>query len=35
MDITKIIRQSCKGFEPYVAGKPIETLKRENGLKIL
>lgn len=33
MDIKKMIRESCKGFEPYVAGKPIETLKREMGLK--
>ena len=33
MDITKIIRQSCKNFQPYIAGKPIETLKREMGLK--
>lgn len=31
--ITKIIRPSCKGFEPYVAGKPVETIKRELGLK--
>jgi histidinol-phosphate aminotransferase len=29
MDITKLIRQNCQGFEPYVAGKPIETIKRE------
>jgi len=33
MDIQKIIRKSCSGFEPYVAGKPVETLKRELGLK--
>ena len=33
MEIKKIIRQSCCGFEPYVAGKPVETLKRELGLK--
>lgn len=31
--ITEIIRPSCRGFEPYVAGKPVETLKRELGLK--
>ena len=31
--ITKIIRPNCKGFEPYVAGKPVETIKRELGLK--
>jgi len=30
--ITKIIRPNCCGFEPYVAGKPVETLKRELGL---
>ena len=33
MEIAKIIRPSCKGFEPYVAGKPVETLKRELKLK--
>ncbi|OEG69310.1 hypothetical protein ATZ36_10225, partial [Candidatus Endomicrobiellum trichonymphae] len=33
MDITKLIRKECKGFKPYVAGKPIETIKREMGLK--
>lgn len=33
MEIKKIIRECCKGFEPYVAGKPIETLKREMGLR--
>lgn len=31
--ITEIIRPMCKGFEPYVAGKPVETIKRELGLK--
>jgi histidinol-phosphate aminotransferase len=31
--ITKIIRPSCQGFEPYIAGKPVETIKRELGLK--
>lgn len=31
--IAKIIRPSCKGFEPYVAGKPVETIKRELKLK--
>ncbi|MCL1971742.1 MAG: histidinol-phosphate transaminase [Endomicrobia bacterium] len=31
--ITKIIRPSCKCFEPYIAGKPVETIKRELGLK--
>ena len=33
MDITKLIRKECEGFKPYVAGKPIETIKREMGLK--
>jgi len=33
MEVKKIIRKSCMGFEPYVAGKPVETLKREMGLK--
>jgi histidinol-phosphate aminotransferase len=33
MDIQKIIRPNCAGFQPYVAGKPIETIKRELGLK--
>ncbi|MDR3257115.1 MAG: histidinol-phosphate transaminase [Endomicrobium sp.] len=32
MEIAKIIRKTCQGFEPYIAGKPIETLKRELGL---
>jgi histidinol-phosphate aminotransferase len=32
MEIQKFVRKSCLGFEPYVAGKPIETLKREMGL---
>ncbi|MDR3275504.1 MAG: histidinol-phosphate transaminase [Endomicrobium sp.] len=33
MEIEKIIRKTCRSFEPYVAGKPIGTLKRESGLK--
>jgi histidinol-phosphate aminotransferase len=33
MDISKIIRPNCKSFEPYRAGKPIETIKRELKLK--
>lgn len=33
MDVLKIIRDSCKDFQPYTAGKPIETVKRELGLK--
>jgi len=32
-DVCKIVRKNCLAFEPYVAGKPIETLKRELGLK--
>ena len=32
-DARKIVRKNCLSFEPYVAGKPIETLKRELGLK--
>jgi histidinol-phosphate aminotransferase len=33
MEITKLIREVCKDFEPYIAGKPIDTIKRELGLK--
>jgi histidinol-phosphate aminotransferase len=32
-DIRKMARPSCSGFEPYVAGRPIETIKRELKLK--
>lgn len=32
-DVKKIVRKTCEGFEPYRAGKPIETVKRELGLK--
>lgn len=32
-DVCKLVRKNCLAFEPYVAGKPIETLKRELGLK--
>ncbi len=32
-DAGKLARSVCKTFQPYVAGKPIETLKRELGLK--
>ena len=32
-DAGKLARSVCKSFQPYVAGKPIETLKRELGLK--
>ncbi|MCL2484683.1 MAG: histidinol-phosphate transaminase [Endomicrobia bacterium] len=31
--IKKLVRETCHGFEPYIAGKPIETIKRELGLK--
>ncbi|MCL2390879.1 MAG: histidinol-phosphate transaminase [Endomicrobia bacterium] len=31
--IKKLVRKTCLGFEPYVAGKPVETIKRELGLK--
>jgi histidinol-phosphate aminotransferase len=33
VDIKKIIRKTCLDFKPYAAGKPIETIKRELGLK--
>lgn len=33
IDIKKMIRPNCAKFEPYVAGKPVETIKRELGLK--
>lgn len=32
-DIKKMIRKEVRGFQPYVAGRPIETIKRELGLK--
>lgn len=32
-DAGKLAREVSKSFQPYVAGKPIETLKRELGLK--
>jgi len=32
-DIKKMIRKECSGFQPYVAGRPVETIKRELGLK--
>ena len=32
-NIQKQIRKNCRDFEPYRAGKPIETIKRELGLK--
>ncbi|MBN1822953.1 MAG: histidinol-phosphate transaminase [Endomicrobiales bacterium] len=31
--IEQMIRPNCRGFEPYVAGKPVETIQRELGLK--
>ncbi|MDR2436853.1 MAG: histidinol-phosphate transaminase [Endomicrobium sp.] len=33
MDIQGVIRKACDGFKPYVAGKPIEEIKREYNLK--
>ncbi|MHB9154747.1 MAG: histidinol-phosphate transaminase [Endomicrobiales bacterium] len=33
LDIKKMIRPSCADFQPYVAGRPIEAIKRELGLK--
>jgi len=32
-NVKEMIRPSCSGFEPYIAGKPVETIKRELGLK--
>jgi histidinol-phosphate aminotransferase len=31
--IEKIIREVCKDFEPYIAGKPINAIKRELALE--
>ena len=33
IEIKKMIRPCCAEFEPYIAGKPVETIKRELGLK--
>jgi histidinol-phosphate aminotransferase len=33
MDIQSIIRKACDRFKPYVAGKPIDEIKREYNLK--
>lgn len=33
LNVKEMIRPCCAGFLPYVAGKPIETIKRELGLK--
>jgi histidinol-phosphate aminotransferase len=33
INVEKYIRPNCKGFEPYVAGRPIDEIKRELGLK--
>lgn len=33
LNVKEMIRPCCAGFQPYVAGKPIETIKRELGLK--
>jgi len=32
-NIKKMVRPVCEDFEPYIAGKPVETLRRELGLK--
>jgi histidinol-phosphate aminotransferase len=32
-DIKKLIRKECAGFQSYVAGRPVETIKRELGLR--
>jgi len=31
--IEKMVRPCCRQFEPYVAGRPVETIRREMGLK--
>ncbi|MDR0401897.1 MAG: histidinol-phosphate transaminase [Endomicrobium sp.] len=33
MKITKIIRKTCENFEPYIAGKSIDEIKRKFRLK--
>jgi histidinol-phosphate aminotransferase len=33
MNIQNIIRKACDGFKPYIAGKPIDEIKREYNLK--
>jgi histidinol-phosphate aminotransferase len=33
MKIQNIIRKTCDGFKPYVAGKPIDEIKRDYNLK--
>jgi len=33
MNIKKYIRPCCNNFEPYAAGRPVEQIKRELGLK--
>lgn len=32
-DVKGLVRPCCECFQPYIAGKPIETVKRELGLK--
>jgi histidinol-phosphate aminotransferase len=32
LNVQEMIRPCCAGFQPYVAGKPIATIKRELGL---
>lgn len=31
-DAAKMVRPACEGFEPYIAGRPVEEIKRELGL---
>src|SRR2546426_11345067 len=33
--VDALIRPQCKGFEPYVPGRSIESVRRERGLKHL
>lgn len=32
-DVSKMVRTCCEAFEPYVAGRSVEEIKRELGLK--
>jgi histidinol-phosphate aminotransferase len=33
MEVEKLVRENVKGFSPYIAGKPIDAIKRELNLK--
>ncbi|MDR2676801.1 MAG: histidinol-phosphate transaminase [Endomicrobium sp.] len=35
MEIEKIARRVCQNFKPYIAGKSIESLKKELGLRLI